>query len=86
MYKAKTIKPWFWKGCCVCGDEMKREPVHEISMRWFEKLIDGGIIRCPSGETDKFYFCDSCAPTLADAEKYFKEKLFPSYHIRTKEK
>jgi len=81
-YRAKTIKPWFWKECCICGDEMRREPVHRILIDWFEKRCGPDnmcVVRDWGGITDTYYFCNACCPTLSDACKYFERELLPLY-------
>jgi hypothetical protein len=81
-YLSRTVKPWFWKQCNICEDEMKKEPVHKISIAWNEKRCGPDnlcVVRSNNRETDIYYFCNNCCNTLKDAEKYFEEKLFPLY-------
>jgi len=84
FYSAYTIKPWLWKTCQLCGDEMKREEVHHISITWTEKRCgpSGGctVKIYGRGEVDNYYFCNNCCPTLADAQRSFEEKFFPLYY------
>lgn len=83
-YSINIVKPWFWKKCHICGDEVKREKIHCISIIWTEKCCgpdSGCVIKTYGrGETDIFYFCNNCCPTLTDVQKYFETELFPLYY------
>ena len=83
FYRACTVKPWFWKTCHICQDQMKKESVHEIDISWYEKRCGPNnmcVARQEHGkETDTFYFCNDCCETLQDARDYFEKNLYPLY-------
>jgi len=82
-YEVTSHSSWFcWEKCCECGNEVRREIVYEISIRWYRKLIAGplGIVCRSDGiSTDIYNFCSECCGSMTDAENLFIVKYLPLY-------
>ena len=82
-YRMCGFKPWFfWKKCCKCGDEVRREIVYEISITWYTKKINsdfGAIMHSAPPTTDVYYFCSKCCTSMAAAEDTFVSNWLPLY-------
>lgn len=63
-YKIKRIYPFiFWKKCCKCGQEFKREYGWKISLR----------NRC---DIEASYLCNECAKTESEVEDMLENNVF----------
>jgi hypothetical protein len=82
-YEITYYKPWFfWKKCCICGDEVRRETIYEISITWYTKKIDldsGAICRSAPPTTDFYRFCSQCCISMEHAEDLFVKHWLPLY-------
>ena len=78
-YSSYTTSPWFmWYKCKICGDEIRREPIHIIEILWCFKIEKGCQIKSDP-RIDKLVFCTECCNTLKDAEKYFERTHLDKY-------
>lgn len=82
-YWIRKVTPLlFWKKCCKCGCEVRREPVVKICVYWFEKLISkdlGVVLRSGGKEVDVYYYCYDCCESISNAENEFIKDYLPLY-------
>jgi hypothetical protein len=81
-YEMAEYKPWFfWKRCCECGDEVRRETIYEIGIRWRVKRLgfSSAYVTATGFATDFYHFCSRCCISMMDAENLFIRKYLPLY-------
>ena len=85
QYRFSIICPWFfWKECCMCKYEIRREKLYKIQIDWIRKkfLKENSIIEKYGGcYTDTYHFCSKCCLNSHEAEQIFVEDFLPLYDI-----
>lgn len=81
-YRIFTIwQVFYWKQCCVCGMEFRREPGFCVSIQYRHKRQQG--IRIDgSTETADYCYCGTCCPTAAEAESFFLTQHGYEYYLK----
>lgn len=83
IYGINITKPWFfWKKCCECGYEYRRESIIRIDVMWYEKLLSknfGAVCRSDGRSIDTYFYCFNCCKSISEAEDKFIKEYLPLY-------
>lgn len=73
----KIVKPFFWKICCGCQDEFKKEDIYKVKMQRPARLLGPETKRGWSYAvmTFTYYVCKECC-SEPGAIKFFLEEKY----------